>query len=48
MAHLSNWISGIGILIFVYLIISNGEQTTSIIKALGTTGVSGIKALQGR
>lgn len=48
MGHLSNWLSGIGMLIFVYLILSKGDQTASIIKQLGTTGVAGIKALQGR
>lgn len=48
MSHISHWMSGIGMLIFVYLVLSHGDETASIIKTLGTTGVSGIKALQGR
>ena len=48
MSHLTNWLSGIGMLIFIYLILSKGDKTVSIIKQLGTSGVAGIKALQGR
>jgi len=48
MNHLTTWLSGIGILIFVYLVLNKGEQTVEIIKVISTNAVSGIKALQGR
>lgn len=48
MNHLSNWLSGIGLLIFTYLVLYNGEQSVNIIKALAESGTSTIKVLQGR
>ncbi len=48
MGHLTTWLSGIGILIFIYLVLARGEQTAKIINTLGTQGVSAIKTLQGR
>ena len=48
MNHLSSWLSGIGILIFVYLVLRNGDETTSIIRAIASSGTSAIKTLQGR
>lgn len=41
-------ISGIGILIAVYLFLSNYKATTSIISSISTNSISGIKVLQGR
>lgn len=48
MNHLSTWLSGIGILIFVYLILSQGDKTTSIIDSIASGGNNIIKTLQGR
>lgn len=48
MNHISSWISGIGMLIFVYLVLRNGDETTSIIRAIADSGTSAIKTLQGR
>lgn len=48
MNHLSHWLSGIGILIFVYLVLSKGDESVSIIKAIASSGTSAIKTLQGR
>lgn len=47
MNHLSEWLSGIGILIFVYLVLSKGDQSVNIIKAIAESGTSAIKTLQG-
>lgn len=41
-------LSGMGILIAIYLLLSNGEQTTSIIRQLGNTVTGSVKTLQGR
>jgi len=41
-------VSGIFVLIGIYLFVSNSDETVSIIKALFSQSVSGIKALQGR
>lgn len=41
-------ISGIGILIFIFLIVSNYKATTSVINTIGSNAVLGIKTLQGR
>ena len=48
MNHISTWLSGIGMLIFVYLILRRGDETVSIIKAIANSGTSAIKTLQGR
>ena len=48
MNHLSQWLSGIGILIFVYLVSRNGDESVNIIKAIANSGTSAIKTLQGR
>ena len=48
MNHVSHWLSGIGILIFIYLILRNGDESVSIIKAIANSGTSAIKTLQGR
>jgi multisubunit Na+/H+ antiporter MnhC subunit len=41
-------IAGIGILIGMYLVLSNYKASTAIISAIASNGVSGIKTLQGR
>jgi hypothetical protein len=41
-------ISGIGILIAIYLFLANSRATTSIINTISTNATSGIKTLQGR
>ena len=48
MNHISTWLSGIGILIFVYLVLRNGDESVNIIKAIANSGTSAIKTLQGR
>ena len=48
MNHLTTWLSGIGILIFVYLVLNNGDQSVNIIKTISNNAILGIKALQGR
>lgn len=41
-------ISGIGILIAIFLFLRNYKATTSIINSIASNGVKGIKVLQGR
>lgn len=41
-------LSGIGILIGIYLFLSRGKETTSIINAIAYNATQGIKTLQGR
>ena len=41
-------ITGIGLLIFVFLVVSNYKATTSVINTIGGNAVQGIKTLQGR
>lgn len=41
-------ISGIGLLIGIFLVLNNGKATASIIDSLGTTGTRLTKTLQGR
>jgi hypothetical protein len=41
-------ISGIGILIGIYLFLKNGAQTASIIQSIAQNANEGIKTLQGR
>lgn len=41
-------LSGIGILIGIFLFLNNGKSTTSIIKTIAENTTSGIKVLQGR
>jgi hypothetical protein len=41
-------ISGIGLLIFLYLIVTNAYGFARIIEAISSNAVSGIEALQGR
>lgn len=48
MNHLSEWLAGIGLLIFVYLVLRNGDKSVNIINAIAKSGTSAIKTLQGR
>jgi hypothetical protein len=41
-------ISGMGILIAIFLFLNNGRETTSIINSIATNTTAGIKTLQGR
>jgi len=41
-------ISGIGMLILVYLLLSHGTTTASIIETLASNSIKGVKTLQGR
>jgi hypothetical protein len=41
-------VSGIGLLIFVFLLLNNAGATTSIISTIATNSISGIKVLQGK
>lgn len=46
--NLGKTISGIGLLIAIYLFISNANQTAKIIESIGSNTTKGIKVLQGR
>ena len=41
-------ISGMGILIAIFLFLNNGQSTVSIIQTIGQNTTSGIRTLQGR
>lgn len=41
-------LSGIGVLIGIYLFISNGDKTVKIIDTVATNSIKGISTLQGR
>lgn len=41
-------LSGVGVLIAIYLFLSNASETTSIIKTLGTQSINAVQVLQGR
>ncbi|MCU5087553.1 hypothetical protein OCA23_30290 [Bacillus cereus] len=48
MGRVFDVVAGIGILIGIYLFLSNGKQTVSVINAIAGNSISGIKTLQGR
>lgn len=48
MSHLVRILSGIGILIAVYLVLSNGSQSVKIIDSISSNALNGIQILQGR
>lgn len=48
MSTLTKVLSGIGILIAVYLFLSNAGATASIINTIGKNSINGISILQGR
>lgn len=41
-------LAGIGMLIFVFLLLNNYRATTSIIDTIASNSIQGIKVLQGR
>jgi hypothetical protein len=41
-------VSGMGILIAIYLFLANGSSTVNIIQTIGSNTTSGIRTLQGR
>lgn len=41
-------VAGIGLLIGIYLFISNADSTTKIIQTFASNSIQGIKVLQGR
>lgn len=45
---IADTIAGIGLLIGIYLFLSKANETRTIINAIATNSVSGIKVLQGR
>lgn len=48
MSLMAKVISGIFVLIGIYLFVFNGDKTAKIISAIATNSTAGIKALQGR
>lgn len=48
MSTLTKVLSGIGILIGIYLFLSRGKETASIINTIASNATMGIKTLQGR
>lgn len=41
-------LSGVGVLIAIYLFLSHGNETTSIVRTLGTQSINAVQVLQGR
>lgn len=48
MSSIIKVLSGVGVLIAIYLFLSQGKQTTNIINSIGTNGNKIIGTLQGR
>lgn len=48
MGTVNKVLAGTGLLIALYLFLSNSKATTSIISQIGSTYTSGVKVLQGR
>lgn len=48
MRELSNVLTGIGILIGIFLFLRYGNTTVGIIQSIASNSVAGIKTLQGR
>jgi hypothetical protein len=46
--NLGKMIAGIGLLIGIYLFVSNSDKTVKIINAIGSNSTKGITVLQGR
>lgn len=46
--NIGRMIGGIGLLILVFLVLSRGKETTSILTSLASASTSTIKTLQGR
>ena len=41
-------LSGVGVLIAIYLFLSKSSETVSIVKTLGTQSINAVQELQGR
>ena len=48
MNHLTKILGGIGILIAIYLVLSNGSQSIKIVESISSNALNGIQVLQGR
>lgn len=48
MGNIIKILSGIGILIAIYLFLANGTQTVKIINSISSNTIDGIQVLQGR
>lgn len=48
MGNIYKVISGIGVLIALYLFLSNATDTVRVINSLSSAGLNGIQVLQGR
>lgn len=48
MKHITEILSGIGVLIVIYLFLSKGDNTIKLVNSLMTNAVNGVKVLQGR
>ena len=48
MGNVYKVVAGIGMLILVFLLVSNAKETGSIIQTLASNSILGIKTLQGR
>jgi hypothetical protein len=48
MFNLGKVIAGIGVLIAIYLLVSNADQTAKIIQTISSNSIAGITTLQGR
>lgn len=48
MRTITQWLTGIAILIGIFLFVSHGNTTVSIIKSIAEGTNTGIKTLQGR
>lgn len=48
MHHITKILGGIGILIAIYLFLSNGSQTVKIVNSIAGNMITGIQVLQGR
>lgn len=46
--NLGKIISGIGVLIAMYLVISRADQSAKIVGTIASNSINGIKTLQGR
>lgn len=46
--NLGKIVAGMGVLIAIYLFVSNSTQTAKIISSIGENTTKGIKVLQGR
>lgn len=48
MSSITKVVSGVGVLIALYLFLSNATETSDIINTIGKNSINGIAVLQGR